>query len=139
MSTQVKNPNILLATQVNELTKEISKLKNQEFMQVFARPWKFIWFSFLKGLMIGFGSVLGASVLVAIFIYVLAQIRLVPVLGDFVQDVIDQIQIRQEVQQKNLNTENFPQKTDSQPGSDQASGTSTSQNPNSEIPPKPNP
>lgn len=83
-------------------------------MQVFARPWKFIWFSFLKGLMIGFGSVLGASVLVAVFIYVLAQIRLVPVLGDFVQDVIDQIQIKQEVQQKNPNTENFSQDSNSQ-------------------------
>lgn len=101
MTTHPKNPNIALATQVNELTKEISKLKNQEFMQVFARPWKFIWFSFLKGLMIGFGSVLGASVLVAVFIYVLAQIRLVPVLGDFVQDVIDQIQIRQESEVEN--------------------------------------
>lgn len=114
MPTHSKNPNLALATQVNELTKEIGKLKNQEFMQVFARPWKFIWFSFLKGLMIGFGSVLGASVLVAVFIYVLAQIRLVPVLGDFVQDVIDQIQIKQEVQQKNPNTENFPQDSNSQ-------------------------
>lgn len=108
MATSGKNPNIALAAQVNELTKEISKLKNQEFMQVFARPWKFIWFSFLKGLMIGFGSVLGASVLVAIFIYILAQIRLVPVLGDFVQDVIDRIEIRQESEIKNPQ-QNLPQ------------------------------
>lgn len=56
-----------------------------------------MWFSFLKGLMIGFGSVLGASVLVGIFIYILAQIRLVPILGDLVQDVIDQIQIEQQI------------------------------------------
>ena len=56
-----------------------------------------MWFSFLKGLMIGFGSVLGASVLVGIFIYILAQIRLVPILGDLVEDVINQIQIEQQV------------------------------------------
>ncbi len=56
-----------------------------------------MWFSFLKGLMIGFGSVLGASVLVGIFIYILAQIRLVPILGDLVQDVIDQIQVEQQI------------------------------------------
>ena len=51
--------------------------------------------SFLKGLMIGFGSVLGASVLVAIFLYLIAQIQLVPILGDFVKDVIDEVQIEE--------------------------------------------
>lgn len=40
----------------------------------------------------GFGSVLGASLVVGIFLYLLAQISLVPVIGDFVQKVIDQIQ-----------------------------------------------
>jgi len=40
---------------------------------------------------VGFGSVLGASVLVAIFIYIIAQIQVVPFLGDFVQDVIKEV------------------------------------------------
>ena len=40
---------------------------------------------------------LGASVLVGIFIYVLAQIRLFPILGYLVEDVINQIQIEQQI------------------------------------------
>ncbi len=50
-------------------------------------------FSFLKGLMVGFGSILGASVLVGGFVFLIAQVSFVPVLGDFVEDIIAQIQI----------------------------------------------
>jgi len=86
---------IQLAKEMKELTKELQKLKDQEFLQVFKRPVKFLWFSFLKGLMVGFGSVLGASILVALFVYLVAQISLVPIVGDFVEDIMSQIQISQ--------------------------------------------
>lgn len=95
MPNRAHSHDIALAKEMKELTTEITRLKDMDFMQVFKHPWKFLWYSFLKGLMIGFGSVLGASVLVGLFIYLLAQVRLVPILGDFVQDVIDQIQTEQ--------------------------------------------
>lgn len=95
--TTPSNNSLALAREIKELATEISRLKKMDFMQVFNHPVKFLFYSFLKGLMIGFGSVLGASVLVGIFIYVLAQIRLVPILGDFVQEVINQIQTEQSV------------------------------------------
>lgn len=80
-----------LIKEVKELSKEVRKLKNLEFVRILKRPWKFLWMTFLKGLMVGFGSVLGASVLVAIFIYIIAQIQVVPFLGDFVQDIIEDV------------------------------------------------
>jgi hypothetical protein len=95
--TTPSNNSLALAREIKELATEISRLKKMDFMQVFNHPVKFLFYSFLKGLMIGFGSVLGASVLVGIFIYILAQIRLVPILGDFVQEVINQIQTEQSV------------------------------------------
>lgn len=100
-----QHTSITLAREVKELTKEINNLKSQEFMKVFVRPWKFIWFSFLKGLMIGFGEVLGASVLVGIFIYLLSQVKLVPYVGDFVQGVINEIQIHPQLQSTNQQTD----------------------------------
>lgn len=84
-----------LTHELSDLTKEVANLKNLEFMKVFKHPVKFMWFSFLKGLMIGFGSVLGASVLVALFVYILAQIKLVPFVGDFVEDIIDEVEQKQ--------------------------------------------
>jgi hypothetical protein len=80
-----------LVKEVKELSKEVRKLKNLEFVHILKRPWKFLWMAFLKGLMVGFGSVLGASVLVAIFIYIIAQIQVVPFLGDFVQDIVEEV------------------------------------------------
>ena len=82
-----------LSKEVKELTKEITKLKDLEFIQVLKHPWRLMGLSLLKGIMVGFGSVLGATVLVALFVYILSQISLVPVVGDFVKDIIQEIQV----------------------------------------------
>lgn len=87
-----------LVKEMKSLSTEIKKIKSLDYLKVFRNPWKFMWFSFLKGLMVGFGSMLGASVLVGFFIFLLAQISLVPFLGDFVEDIIAQISIESPVQ-----------------------------------------
>lgn len=81
-----------LSKEVKDLTKEITKLKDLEFIQILKHPWRLMGLSLLKGIMVGFGSVLGATVLVALFVYLLSQISLVPVIGDFVKDIIQEIQ-----------------------------------------------
>lgn len=101
-----------LTREVTSLTQEVQKLKDMELIQIFKHPLKFLWFSFLKGVMVGFGSVLGASLVVGIFLYLLAQISLVPVIGDFVQKVINQIQPGTEEQQNSepsVQKSSFPQ------------------------------
>lgn len=85
-----------LTKEVKALTKEVEKLKDLEFMRVFHHPAKFMWFSFLKGMMVGLGSVLGATVLVALLLFILSKISLVPVVGDFVKDIMQEIEISQE-------------------------------------------
>ncbi|MDD3861665.1 MAG: DUF5665 domain-containing protein [Candidatus Gracilibacteria bacterium] len=82
-----------LGKELKILTKEITKLKDLEFIQVLKHPWRLMGLSLLKGIMIGFGSVLGATVLVALFVYLLSQISLVPVVGDFVKEIIQEIQM----------------------------------------------
>lgn len=81
-----------LAREVRELSKEVGKLKSLEFIQIFKHPWKFLWFSLLKGMMVGLGTVIGATVLVALVIYMLTQVKVVPIVGSFVEDVIQEIQ-----------------------------------------------
>lgn len=82
-----------LAKEVTRLTKEVQKLKGLEFVKILNHPWKFMGFSLLKGLMVGFGSVLGASVLVGIAIYLLAQISFVPIIGDLIEDIMGQVEV----------------------------------------------
>ena len=97
-TTKKLNAEKELANEVKKLTKEVRKLKDLEFLRVFKHPWKFMWFSFLKGLMVGFGSILGASVLVGFFVYLLAQISFVPYVGDFVEDILLQVQIEKHIE-----------------------------------------
>ena len=87
---------IQLTKEVKSLTKEVKKLKDLEFVRILKHPWKFLWLAFLKGLMVGFGSVLGATVLVAVFIYIISKVSFVPVIGDFVEDIIEEIGVSQE-------------------------------------------
>ncbi|MDZ4209742.1 MAG: DUF5665 domain-containing protein [Candidatus Curtissbacteria bacterium] len=96
-----------LAKEIKSLTKEVHKLKDLEFIQILKHPFKLMWLSLLKGLMVGFGSVLGASVLVAFFVYLVAQISLVPILGDFVKDIMSQINIPQTQDQSENNNIDF--------------------------------
>lgn len=89
-----------LTKDAKELAKEVKKLKELEFFQVFKHPWKFMWFSLLKGMMVGLGSVIGASVLVGFLVYLIGQISFVPILGDFVEDIITQINLNNRSQQQ---------------------------------------
>lgn len=84
-----------LVKEMRTLSKEVRNLKNLEFVKILKSPWKFLGLSLLKGMMVGLGTVIGASVLVGLFIYLLGQISFVPIIGDFVQDIISQIQVNQ--------------------------------------------
>jgi hypothetical protein len=91
--TEATHLEIKLSKEVKELTKEIENLKELEFVKILKDPWRLLGLSFIKGVMVGFGSVIGATVLVALFIYLLSQISFVPIVGDFVKDIIQEIQI----------------------------------------------
>ncbi len=51
--------------------------------------------NFLGGLAWGIGSVLGATVVIALLVGFLRTINFVPVVGNFAEQVVDQVQTRQ--------------------------------------------
>lgn len=89
-----------LVKEINKLTKQVERFQDLEVMYVYKKPFKFLGFALLKGLMIGFGSVLGASFLVGLFIYLVAQIQLVPFVGDFVNGVLQELDTNNIVTEK---------------------------------------
>ncbi|MEK7097931.1 MAG: DUF5665 domain-containing protein [Patescibacteria group bacterium] len=80
-----------LAKEVKSLSKNIRELESEKVFQIVSNPWRLMWYSFLKGLMVGFGSVLGATVMVGVFIYLLSQVEFVPIIGDWVTQILDQV------------------------------------------------
>lgn len=80
-----------LAKEVKNLSKNIRDLESEKIFQLVSNPWRLMWYSFLKGLMVGFGSVLGATVIVGVFVYVLSQIEFIPIIGDWVKQILEQV------------------------------------------------
>ena len=71
----------------DELTEEIKKLntvinrlyKKQSFMR-----------SFVNGVFMGLGSVVGATLVVAVIVYLLNQVNLIPVIGNWLSQIISE-------------------------------------------------
>jgi len=53
-----------------------------------------LWFNLLRGLAFGLGFVLGATMLVYASVQILAQIELIPILGDWAIKLIEQIEMK---------------------------------------------
>ncbi|MCC7517209.1 MAG: hypothetical protein IT470_07720 [Pseudomonadales bacterium] len=47
---------------------------------------------FLKGAAFGLGSVAGAGIILSLVVFLLSQIQFVPILGEFIKDLLAQIQ-----------------------------------------------
>ena len=73
------------------LADALEELKDHNFMKIHESPIKFIYYNLLRGLAIGLGSVVGATLLVSILVAILAQIEF-PILGNYAHQVIEIIE-----------------------------------------------
>ena len=78
--------------QIENLNNTIEALGKQKFFQIYNSLWKMIVVYLLKGLASGLGWVIGATILVSILTYMLSQIEFIPILGDIVSRVIEEIE-----------------------------------------------
>lgn len=82
-----------LETEVKALRGEVARLNAQPFFRNQSSFWRMVGWNLTRGLSFGLGSVLGATILVAIFVKMLSSIDFIPVLGDWAQRIIEQIQV----------------------------------------------
>jgi hypothetical protein len=78
---------------LDKLTTELETLNKHRFIRVHNSLWRLILFQFTRGLAFGLGSVLGASILVSLLVWWLAQFEFIPIIGDFAKQLIDWIEI----------------------------------------------
>ncbi|MCI2399852.1 DUF5665 domain-containing protein [Aliiroseovarius subalbicans] len=86
--TQI-NPD--LAAEVHVLRQELARLNDHRFLRFQNSLWRLGLYQFYRGLAFGLGSVVGATLLVALLINMLSSIDFIPVIGDWAQRVIDQL------------------------------------------------
>lgn len=88
-----ENPsgNVEIPEPIEALTEELKRLNNHRFVRVHSSPWRLMWFQFIRGLAFGLGSVAGATILVSIVGYVLGQMEVVPIIGDWAKQLAAEI------------------------------------------------
>ncbi len=83
------------STAVERIKKDIARdaargVVEEFFNDVYVRRREIYLTNFFRGMFFGFGSVLGGTILIALFIWILAQVgTLVPFLSDFIQQILD--------------------------------------------------
>ncbi len=82
--------------EIAALRQEIARLNRHRFIRIHNSTPKLVWFQFLRGLAFGLGSVLGATVLVSVAVFMLSKIDFVPVIGDWARLIVDEIRVEPE-------------------------------------------
>jgi len=81
-----------LSSEIASLRREVERLNGQRFFTINGSVWRLVGVQFLRGLAMGFGTVVGATALVSIIAFSLSQIDFIPVIGDWATDIARQIQ-----------------------------------------------
>ena len=76
---------------IKQLEKAIKEFKDHYLFRMNSSLSKTIFFSLVRGLSFGLGSVIGATILVYILILFLSQIEFIPIIGEWVSQIITEI------------------------------------------------
>jgi len=82
-----------LAAEVHALREEVALMNSHRFIRLHDSLWKLGAFQLFRGLAFGLGSVLGATLLVSFLVQMLSSMDFIPVLGDWVGRIIEQIKV----------------------------------------------
>nr|WP_319248646.1 DUF5665 domain-containing protein [uncultured Celeribacter sp.] len=80
-----------LNANIKDLKDEVAQLNSHRFVRIHNSTLQLMWFQFLRGLAFGFGSVAGATIVVSIVGYVLNQMQVVPIIGEWAKDLAGEI------------------------------------------------
>ena len=78
--------------EIKKLSEAIKSLNSNNIFKIYNSTSKILFISFLKGLASGLGWIIGATILVSLLTYILSQIEFIPILGDIVSQLIEEIE-----------------------------------------------
>lgn len=81
-----------LSAEVGRLTDLLEKLRLQQYVQALLNTRRIAWVSFYSGVFNGLGAVIGATLLLALVVYLLSRLEVVPHIGRFVAEIVRIVQ-----------------------------------------------
>lgn len=103
------SPTERLLAQIDHLSKEIAEVRKlnermdkiamfledirlADVIQNYTAPRKLLWTNFLAGLARGLGLTIGTAIVLALFGSLLSQFLSIPIIGDYIRQIIDYIE-----------------------------------------------
>ncbi|HVE80672.1 MAG TPA: DUF5665 domain-containing protein [Candidatus Dormibacteraeota bacterium] len=80
------------AEDYEKLGRAIESTLVNDYINLLGNTRRQIWGAFVRGLLTGFGGVIGATVMIALLLYVLDLAGALPVIGQFFKDLVQTIQ-----------------------------------------------
>ena len=92
MSATKIPPEQALLAELRQIRAELEQLNRHRLLVANNSYKKALLFSIMKGVATGFGTVLGATLIVSWFLYLLSQMEFIPVIGDWVRLILHEVQ-----------------------------------------------
>lgn len=81
-----------LSQTIEKLAEAVDELRDEKYLQILDNKRKFLWYNFLTGAAKGLGFVIGSTILLALFLWIASQLLSVPVIGEWVADLINYVE-----------------------------------------------
>lgn len=81
-----------LVEEVRALREELTRLNGHGFVRVYNSVPRFLAYNFAKGLVVGLGTVLGATLLLSILAWSVSQIEFLPIVGEWAAEIARQME-----------------------------------------------
>ena len=81
-----------LTQAVETLQAELNRLNSSTYMRAHRTLAGMLGYSLLRGLALGLGTVIGATILVSVAAYFLTQIDFIPIIGDWAKAIAQEIE-----------------------------------------------
>jgi len=78
-----------LLVKIEELTQSLEKASIAEFIELYKKPRRMLYLSFLSGIVRGFGLAIGFTMVGALFLYALGTLASLnlPIVGEFIAEI----------------------------------------------------
>ena len=73
----------------DRLSLALERLETTRFVAMHNSIWQLLWINFLKGVALGFGTIIGATVVLWIVVSILSQMDFIPIIGEWAARLIE--------------------------------------------------
>lgn len=77
--------------EIQSIHNELSAIKASPLLKTYESISNALFLQFVKGIFFGFGSFLGATIVVSIVVYLLSNIEFIPIIGEWVKSILLEI------------------------------------------------